>query len=62
MGIQVCANQGAGPILAPVRGQNREHFGHLNKNIFLKNYWLECIEIWYETSLSLGQGDSSLHK
>jgi len=32
MGIQVCANQGAGPYWDPVRGQNRENFGYLKNS------------------------------
>jgi len=51
VGIKVCANDGTCPIWG--------NFGYL-KTIILKNYWPECIDIWYEATF--GQGDSIVRK
>jgi len=54
MEIKVCADQEDGPFSGPER-----NFGYL-KNIPLTNQWPECIDIWYEATLELG--DSTLCK
>jgi len=47
MGIQICANQGAGPFWGSVRGQIGKILIIL-KNLLLKNHWLKSLILGME--------------
>jgi len=49
MGIHMCSNKGSVPFWGPIRGKIRKILINL-----LVNHWLECIDIWYESSFGEG--------
>jgi len=59
----MCSNEVPGVINGhALRGHNfiQVYIAETLKNLFLMNHWPECIDIWYGSSIGLG--DSGLYK